>query len=139
MAKHVRVKAFDEGQGHVVRTIVINGTKYTSNRANGKGWYIVSDEVAIALAKMRQDSNNPRSPKIFDVHTEEEAKEIQARELQEVFDDTVSGKAAPGKVPQVERATDLTADTSAPAGGADSEVLSKPSKRRAGRNEASAE
>lgn len=75
----VRLKAFDPRRGHVLRRYTYAGLKFHEER----GWYRVAREVGEYLRTVRQIADAEYSPPAFDVHTEEEARAIDAREENE--------------------------------------------------------
>jgi hypothetical protein len=72
----VRLKEHDPRRGHVLRRYTYNGIKFQVER----GWYRVSKAVAEYLRGVRQEAGDLHSPLAFDVCTEAEAKELDARE-----------------------------------------------------------
>ena len=72
----VRLKPYDPRRGHVLRRYTYAGVKIHEER----GWHRVTKDVAEYLRGVRQVANDSYSPLAFDVCTDEEAKELDARE-----------------------------------------------------------
>lgn len=78
---YVRVKPYDPKKGHHVQRYTFRSVVYREDR----GWYTIADEkLAQRLKKIRQDSENSNSPRVFDVCTRAEALAIQKREARMV-------------------------------------------------------
>ena len=75
----VRLKPYDPRRGHLLRRFTYRGIKFQEER----GWYRVSKDVAEYLRGVRQVVTDEHSPLAFDVCTEAEAKELDAREKEE--------------------------------------------------------
>lgn len=74
----VRLKPYDPMRGFVLRRYSYRGIRFLEER----GWYRVEKEVGAHLRGVQQQAR-PHSPLAFDVCTEEEAREIQAKEQAE--------------------------------------------------------
>ncbi len=72
----VRLKPYDERRGYVLRRYSFIGIKFHEDR----GWYRVEKQIADRLKNVHQIPNDIHSPLAFDVCTEEEAKELDAKE-----------------------------------------------------------
>jgi len=75
----VRLKEYNPRRGQVLRRYVYDGVKFQVEY----GWYRVSKEMAEYLKTVRQEDMDPHSPPAFDVCTEKEAKELDAKLEQE--------------------------------------------------------
>jgi hypothetical protein len=75
----VRLKPYDPRRGHVLRRYTYKGIKFSDDR----GWYKVTKAVADYLRDVHQEAGNEHSPPAFDVCSEAEAQEINAREHEE--------------------------------------------------------
>jgi hypothetical protein len=75
----VRLRPHDPRRGHVLRRYTYKGIKFDSDR----GWYKVTKAVADYLRTVHQETGNEHSPLAFDVCTETQAQEIDAREHEE--------------------------------------------------------
>lgn len=78
--RYVRLRPFDERAGHVRRdqSIRFEGRFF---RFKYPGvWVKVPTGLAVELAKLRQVDQNPKSPSVFDVKTEGQARSIEAKE-----------------------------------------------------------
>ena len=75
----VRLKPYDPRRGHLLRRFTYRGIKFQEER----GWYRVSKDVAEYLRGVRQVVTDEHSPLAFDVCTEAEARELDAREKEE--------------------------------------------------------
>ena len=76
MAKLVRLKPLDAKKGHVIHRY----TAFSTTFEERKGWYRVSDEIAVYLATVHQVPNDEDTPLAFDVYTEDEAKALEVAE-----------------------------------------------------------
>lgn len=76
----VRLKPFDPRRGQVLRRFTHAGIKFHGER----GWYRVEKRVADYLRTVKQQVADPHSPLAFDVCTEDEAKAMEAKELEAV-------------------------------------------------------
>ena len=72
----VRLKQHDPRRGHVLRRFTYRGIKFHEER----GWYRVDKEVGEYLRSVRQVPGGEHAPLPFDVHTEAEAKALEADE-----------------------------------------------------------
>lgn len=72
-----RLKPYNKRRGHLLQRLHISGF---GRLDASKGWYAVDEALADRLRACRQDENDPNSPEACDVVTEEEAREIDARE-----------------------------------------------------------
>jgi hypothetical protein len=72
-----RLKPYDKGAGHLLRRLMVGGQLFVGER----GWYRVSEAVAVTLDKIRQPispgSKGPLTPKAFDITDREGAAEIE--------------------------------------------------------------
>jgi hypothetical protein len=75
----VRLRAYDPRRGQVLRRFGCRGLKFHEER----GWYRVPLTVAEYLRGVRQVAGDANTPLAFDVHTEAEARDIDAREAAE--------------------------------------------------------
>ena len=75
----VRLKPYDPRRGFVLRGYTFQGIKFRAER----GWYKVTEKVAEYLRGVHQVAGNEYSPPAFDVCTESEAENIDAKELEE--------------------------------------------------------
>lgn len=72
----VRLKPHDPRRGQVLRRFTYAGIKFQPER----GWYRVEKAVAEYLRTVRQQPADPYAPLAFDVCTDAEAAELEARE-----------------------------------------------------------
>ncbi len=73
----IRLKPYNPRKGFVVRRYHVRGILFREDR----GWYRCTDDaLAERLGKLRQRDTDPDSPQLFDIVTEAEAQEIDARE-----------------------------------------------------------
>ncbi|HJK90608.1 MAG TPA: hypothetical protein RMH85_18860 [Polyangiaceae bacterium LLY-WYZ-15_(1-7)] len=72
----VRLKPYDPRRGFVLRRYTYRGIKFHEER----GWYRVDKEVGEYLRSVRQVPGDEHAPLAFDVHTEAEAKALEADE-----------------------------------------------------------
>lgn len=72
----VRIKPYSKKRGNLVRVFTLRGTKFKE----GDGWYKVNPQMASYLRNVTIDGD-PDSREVFDVCTEDQAKDIAAREL----------------------------------------------------------
>lgn len=98
MAMLVRVKPFDLKKGHLIRRYTAFSTRFDEKR----GWYRVSEDVAQYLSTVHQVSGDEDSPLVFDVCTEEQAREIEAAERRRAEERAQAG------APNVARANDTS-------------------------------
>jgi hypothetical protein len=73
MAMLVRIKPYDPNRGRLVRRYTAFSTRFDEKR----GWYRVGDDVAQYLSTVHQVAGDEDSPLVFDVCTEEQAREIE--------------------------------------------------------------
>lgn len=79
MKFHVRIKPYDKSKGHLRRRH-IDGTSHQLFRED-MGWYRnVQPDVAARLKTVRNRQEDPSSPLVFDVLSEEEAKALYEAE-----------------------------------------------------------
>jgi hypothetical protein len=76
----VRLKSYDPARGCVMRRYTYAGIKFQPER----GWYRVEKGVAEYLKQVRQDAADPHAALAFDVLTEDEARDLEAREQRSV-------------------------------------------------------
>lgn len=76
----VRIRAYNDRQGHVLRRYTYKGYKFQGER----GWYRVPREVGEYLRTVRHVASDSYSPFAFDVCTNAEAAELDAREQAEL-------------------------------------------------------
>jgi hypothetical protein len=74
----VRLKPYDPRRRFVLRRYAYKGIHFHEER----GWYRVSSAVAEYLRLVRQVEFDAYSPPAFDVCTDQEAKALEARELE---------------------------------------------------------
>ena len=72
----VRLKPYDPRRGYVLRRYTYRGIKFHEER----GWYRIDEDVADYLRTVRQVPSDEHAPLAFDVHTEAEAKALEADE-----------------------------------------------------------
>ncbi len=72
----VRLKPHDPRRGFILRRYTYRGIKFHEER----GWYRVDKEVGEYLRSVRQVPGYEHAPLAFDVHTEAEAKALEADE-----------------------------------------------------------
>jgi len=72
----VRLKPYDPRRGFVLRRYTYQGIKFHEER----GWYRVDKSVADYLRGVRQVAGDAHAPLAFDVHTESEAKALEAEQ-----------------------------------------------------------
>ena len=72
----VRLKPHDPRRGCVLRRFTYRGIKFHEER----GWYRVEKAVAAYLRAVRQVAGDEHSPPAFDVCTDSEAKDLDAKE-----------------------------------------------------------
>jgi hypothetical protein len=70
----VRIHPVDRQKGFVRRTFLIH--KFHTQFDVTKGWYEVDERIAKQLVKFRNDDENPASPRVFQVCTQERALQI---------------------------------------------------------------
>jgi hypothetical protein len=75
----VRLKPHEPRRGHVLRRFTYAGIKFHEER----GWYRVSRDIAAYLKTVHQVPGDTYTPAAFDVCTDEEARQIDAREESE--------------------------------------------------------
>jgi hypothetical protein len=75
----VRLKPHEPRRGHVLRRFTYAGIKFHEER----GWYRVSRDIAAYLKTVHQVPGDTYTPVAFDVCTDEEARQIEAREESE--------------------------------------------------------
>ena len=110
----VRLKPYDPRRGFVLRRYTYRGIKFHEER----GWYRVDKDVAEYLRAVRQIPSDEHAPLAFDVHTEAEAKALDA--------DEAKAEARKRASSPVEASTTTTAELEA--------SKSAPAKRRAARS-----
>lgn len=71
-----RLKPYNPTRGYLVRRYWCRGVIYDESR----GWYRVTKEDADVLRDLVQKETDPGSPALFDVCTEDEAKDLERRE-----------------------------------------------------------
>lgn len=77
----IRLKPHNPRKGYVVKRYHVGGILFREDR----GWYRTEDQVLIdRLRRLRQRSEDPDSPPLFDICTAEEAAEIEEREGRQV-------------------------------------------------------
>jgi hypothetical protein len=82
----VRLKAYDRETGHLVRQITIRDRVYGFVPFDRPGEFVrVPADLGERLRSKTQDPRNPRSPKIFDVMTDEEAQAVDEKERLDRF------------------------------------------------------
>ena len=74
--KFVRIKPYDPQHGCCTKRYSVHGTCFDE----AHGWYEVDDEDADFLRRARQRLGDPRSPCIFEICTESEARKIDDEE-----------------------------------------------------------
>lgn len=92
--RSVRIKPYHPRSGHVIQRYTYRGIKFLE----GAGWYTVPLAVAVYLKTVRNDFDDPHSPKVFTVCTIEEAQRMTETEYQEKVN---AGRARPGDSPVV--------------------------------------
>jgi len=100
----VRLTAYNPRRGQMLRRYVYDGVKFQVEC----GWYRVSKEMAEYLKNVRQEHDDPHSPPAFDVCTEQDAKELDAKIEQEAKVRKEAGEAIDVSVGRDEEAA-LTA------------------------------
>ena len=79
MSKFVRVHPYDPARGFKVKQFVFGGQRFLAER----GWYEVSDALAAKLALEKQNRYNEDSKPVFQIATEQEAKTLSVKDLEE--------------------------------------------------------
>ena len=74
--KYVRIKPYDPQHGFRTRRYTIGDWTFDVSH----GWYMVDDKDAAYLQTVRQRLNDPKSPAVFEICTEAEAREIDEHE-----------------------------------------------------------
>jgi hypothetical protein len=105
----IRLKPHNPRKGYVTKRYHVGGILFREDR----GWYRTEDQALIdRLSRLRQRSEDPDSPPLFDIVSAEEAKEIEEREGR------TAGRASSATPNEVasRRATVTTADAIREAG-----------------------
>jgi hypothetical protein len=76
----VRLKPYNPKQGFVVQRYSYKGQSFVQDDSGRSTWYQVGVPYSREIAELRQEDNNPRSPALFDITTQDEYAQIVARE-----------------------------------------------------------